>query len=137
MTAALFKRLFAIRGRSQSVAARGERAAKRYLSKKGYRILARNLRNRFGEIDLLVEAPDRRTIVIVEVKAAAHRIETLPPEAHVTAAKQRKLTALAVQIARRYRLTDRPLRFDVIAVDFDTPNNPTLRHHQGAFESHV
>ena len=48
---------------------RGERIAAARLRREGYRILARNVRNRFGEIDLVAEAPDRRTVVVVEVKA--------------------------------------------------------------------
>lgn len=44
----------------------GERLAEKYLKKKGYKILERNFRLRFGEIDLV--AADGQTIVFVEVK---------------------------------------------------------------------
>jgi putative endonuclease len=44
----------------------GEKLAEKYLRKKGYKILARNFRLRFGEIDLV--AADGKTIVFVEVK---------------------------------------------------------------------
>ncbi|MEX0775510.1 MAG: YraN family protein [Phycisphaeraceae bacterium] len=126
---------------SRSAGARGEQAAVEHLRRQGYRILGRNLRNRFGEIDVLAEAPDRRSLVIVEVKAAELDDPTTRgpgaarPEDHVNRAKQRKLAALAQQLLRRYRLTDRPVRFDVIAVDLHPDQPPTVRHHIAAFES--
>ena len=104
-------------------------------------MLSRNVRNRFGEIDILAEAPDHRTMVIVEVKTSASREspqDAVPPEVHVNHRKQRKLVALACQAARRYRFMDRPIRFDVIGVDLPLDgNDAVIRHHPGAFESHV
>ena len=124
-----------------SVGARGERVAARHLRRLGYRILARNLRTRGGEIDLLAQAPDRRTVVVVEVKSATARdpgeAPDPRPEEHVNYYKQRRLTALACQIARRYHLEDRPIRFDVIGVEFACGAAPIVRHHPGAFESRV
>lgn len=117
---------------------RGERLAARHLRRQGYRILGRNLRNRFGEIDVLAEAPDRRTIVVVEVKSGAALSEDSPrPEVHVNAAKQRKLVALACQIARQGKLTERPIRFDVVAVQWMPDGQVEIRHHPGAFEAGV
>ena len=93
-------------------------------------------------MDLLVLAPDRRTVVVVEVKSGVPPIGTTSkreqvPEAHVTGPKQRRLVALACQIARRYRLTRRPIRFDVVGVDLLLDGPPVVRHHVGAFQSHV
>ncbi len=133
-------------GHRLALGGRGERVAARCLKRAGYRILRTNLRNRFGEVDLLVEAPDRRTIVLVEVKTASVQ-QTGPkdgvadhrwlPEIHVNRRKQRQLTALAGQLARRFGLTDRPIRFDVVGVDLPKEAAPVVRHHIGAFESHV
>ncbi|MEM9882850.1 MAG: YraN family protein [Planctomycetota bacterium] len=114
---------------------RGERLAARHLKHKGYRVLARNLRSRHGELDLLVESPDG-AVVVVEVKAGAAN-PAFPPELHVTPAKQRKLVVLAATLARRHRLTTRRIRFDVVAVEFPDAGPPTLRHHAAAFESYV
>lgn len=123
------------RGGRQALGARGERLAAKHLKRAGYRILDRNLRSRIGEIDLLAEAPDRRTLVIVEVKSATG--DAVPPEHHVTPAKQRKLVSLAASLVRRRGLSGRPVRFDVVAVTFPPRGKPALRHHRGAFESHV
>ena len=85
-----------------------------YLRRRGYRLLARNLRLRHGEVDLVAEDPTRGHLVIVEVKSG--RAETPPPEVHLNARKQFKLTVLATQIIRRYRLQKRLVRFDLIVV---------------------
>ena len=131
----LLDRLAPLRGAHRQTGRSGERLAARHLKRAGYRVLARNLRNRLGEADLLAEASDG-TVVIVEIKAgqrgAAHR-----PEQHVNAAKQRKLVALAASLARQHGLTQRRLRFDVIAVEFAPDAKPTIRHHVGAFQSAV
>ena len=49
-----------------NLGAAGEKAAAKYLRRRGYRIVARNYRCRGGEIDLI--ALDADTIVFVEVK---------------------------------------------------------------------
>jgi len=114
---------------------RGEFAAAVHLRQLGYRIIARNLETGAGEIDIL--ADDRATgmLVIVEVKAA--RSENPPPEVHVNAAKQRKLSQVAGQLLRRRRFADRAVRFDVVGVVWpDEADAPTrVTHHPGAFES--
>jgi putative endonuclease len=51
----------------QSLARRGERAAARFLRRRGLRILSRNVRCGQGEIDLV--ALDGETLVFVEVKS--------------------------------------------------------------------
>lgn len=123
------------RGRPATLGRRGERAAERLLKQTGHRILARNLRNRFGEVDLLAQPRRERTIVIVEVKAM--RTDHPAPEQHVNAAKRAKLTALAGQIVRRFGYEDRPIRFDVVGVVWpDDAAQPTrITHHPGAFEA--
>jgi len=105
------------------------------LKHKGYRVIAENLRNRFGEIDIVAMAPDKRTVVIVEVKSAQNA-GTLP-ELRVDQKKQKRLTALAAQFVRRYKLQDCPVRFDVVGVSLPTDADPEIRHYQAAFESHV
>ena len=121
---------------------RGERVAARFLRRSGYRILGRNIRLVAGELDIVAEAPDRRTLVVVEVKSSemtrvGPEAEQLRPEARVGAAKQRKLVSLASILVNRFRLSDRPVRFDVIGVDLPKRAKPVVRHHVGAFESHL
>ena len=114
----------------------GEKLAERYLKSLGYKTIARNLSSRLGEIDLLMTAPDRRTIVFVEVKTAAPgRTSKVPPEHRVGHAKQRKIAQLAARLIARHKLTDRPIRFDVVGVTLHADQAPEIRHYPAAFES--
>jgi len=112
----------------------GEDVAARHLRAKGYRLLGRNLRLSFGEVDILAEDPDGSTLVLVEVKS--RRVDPSrrapPAEAAITALKARKLVALASALRRLNRWQDRPMRIDVIAVDLGADGAPTVRHHADA-----
>jgi putative endonuclease len=108
---------------------RGERAAARYLRRRGLRVITRGYRTALGEIDLI--ARDGDTLVFVEVKT---RRAGLPAEA-VTAEKERRLTLTALQFLRRYRLLEQRCRFDVVAVVWpDAAGSPTIQHIVNAFE---
>ncbi len=116
---------------------RGERAAARHLRRRGFRILERNRTTRLGEIDIRALAPDRHTLVVVEVKTrvlgpggseASRR-----PERSVTAHKRRKLLSLARSLQRSPRYRDLPVRIDVVAVEYPPDGGrPMLRHHEAA-----
>jgi putative endonuclease len=93
---------------------RGERAAEKYLKRKGYRIVARNFRAAGAEIDLV--AIDGETLVFVEVKTRRSRTSGAPEEA-VDERKQLRMRRAAEVFLARYRAGDKELRFDVVAVD--------------------
>lgn len=122
-------------GGRQTLGERAEHVAAQHLQDAGYRVLGRNVRFRLGEIDIVAE--DRRSgaVAIVEVKAMAS--DTPSPEQHVNFAKQQKLTALAGELIRQWRLADRTVRFDVVAIVWpDGSRKPTrLTHHANAFEA--
>lgn len=99
-----------------------------HLRKKGHRILARNLKTHFGEIDILTE--HNQTIVLVEVKTKHGRLFGLPQEM-VHHHKQYKLRQLAGWLETQY--PDRLLRVDVIAIDLD-PDSPTVEHLENVLE---
>ena len=111
---------------------RGERAAARYLKRRGYKILARGNRLAPGELDLV--ALDRDTVVFVEVKTRRSTDAGHPDEA-VGPAKQRRLTRLAVTFLKRHGLLERPARFDVLAVTWPEGQRPTIEHFQNAFDA--
>lgn len=92
----------------------GEKTAVEELERRGYAILARRYRTRYGEIDIV--ADDAGTVVFVEVKARATPEFGSAAEA-VTERKQRRLAAMATDFLARNGLTDRPCRFDVVAID--------------------
>jgi uncharacterized protein (TIGR00252 family) len=77
----------------------GERAAEKYLKRQGYKIVARGLLLRGGELDLV--AVDGRTIVFVEVKTRRSAQFGLPAEA-VSIRKQVYLTRAALFYLKRH-----------------------------------
>lgn len=92
----------------------GEEAAVRRLSELGYRIVARNVRFRFGEIDIVAE--ELGCLVFVEVKTRTGSAYGTAAEA-VTPAKQRKLARLAAAYLSGAGGGERPCRFDVVTVE--------------------
>jgi putative endonuclease len=111
---------------------RGERAAVRYLKRKGYRILARQSLSRIGEIDII--ARDGDCIVFVEVKTRSSAAAGQPVEA-VTLAKQKQLTRAALAWLKRHNLLEGRARFDVISILWSANGDPVIEHFQNAFEA--
>jgi len=89
-----------------------EDLAAAYLERRGLKILARNYRCRFGEIDLV--AASGAALVFVEVRARASEAFG-GAAASITAAKRRRLVAAARHYLARHR-QDRACRFDVVLV---------------------
>lgn len=123
------------RGRRDKLGPMGERAAARFLRRKGFRVLGRNLETGYGEADLLCEGPGG-CIVVVEVKARRFREGGLPPEASVTLAKRRRLARILEHLVKRNGWEARPRRVDVVAVEFHTrrwlPDRPVFTHFENA-----
>jgi putative endonuclease len=111
---------------------RGERVASRHLRRQGWKILARQYANRFGEIDLI--ALDCGTVVFVEVKTRASEQAGLPVEA-VTLEKQKKLTRTALAFLKRRGWLERAARFDVVSILWaGDGSRPEITHYRNAFE---
>lgn len=111
---------------------RGERVAARYLKRHGYRILARNVRNAQGEIDLIAFIDE--TLVFVEVKTRHSQTAGHPAEA-VGAHKQKQLTRTALAWLKERQLLNRRCRFDVIAITWEPGAAPRIDHLIHAFEA--
>jgi putative endonuclease len=116
----------------QNLGRTGENLAVAELTDRGYAILDRRYRTRFGEIDIVAEDGD--TVVFVEVKARATREFGTAAEA-VTLYKQRRLTAMALDYLARHRLTERPCRFDVVAIDDAASDAPEVTLYPAAFDA--
>jgi putative endonuclease len=104
----------------------------RELVRQGYVIAERRVRSRLGEIDIV--AWDGQTLVIVEVKTRGGARYGRPIEA-VGWQKQRKLVVLARAYAARKRLSDTPIRFDVVEVEVGTGRKPRIELFRGAFDA--
>jgi putative endonuclease len=110
---------------------RGERAAARFLRRQGFRILARQSSNRFGEIDLI--ALDGDTIVFVEVKTRRSGDAGHPTES-VTLEKQSRMTRAALAFLKSRGLLEARARFDVVSVMWPAGSRkPQVDHYRDAF----
>jgi putative endonuclease len=109
----------------------GENLAVEELTRRGYAILARRYRTRYGEIDIVAE--EQGTIVFVEVKAREDATFGTAAEA-VTPDKRRRVVSRAVEYLARKHVTDRPCRFDVVAIDFAGTPEQTLTVYAYAFD---
>ena len=113
---------------------RSERHAARLLRRAGYRILAANLNELVGEIDLLALDPDRRTLVVVEVRSVTGDDPQVAADT-VSLPKQKRLVAATTKFLSRRRLLGQPLRFDVLALAWPPgARSPKMMHVRDAFQ---
>jgi len=111
----------------------GERLAAEHLERRGFAILARNHRTRWGEIDLI--AADAQRIVFCEVKTRRAGAAARPFDG-LREAQCRRLRRMAAawlqEQAERPRTPE--LRFDAIGVTIDAYGRlVALEHLEGAF----
>jgi putative endonuclease len=112
---------------------RSERAAARFLRRLSCRILARNYRCPYGELDLVAEQAG--VIIFVEVRSTGGD-DAERPALSVDAAKQSRLTRLALHYLRQHHLLDHPARIDVITVTWPAgQREPRIDHYPQAFEA--
>jgi putative endonuclease len=115
----------------QAIARRTEQLALEHLAASGLRLLERNFRCRYGEVDLIML--DGGTIVFVEVRFRTRRGYVSAMHS-VDARKQRKLCRTASNyLLRNPRLQNIPMRFDVVAFDGTTQQDFELQWLQDAF----
>lgn len=114
-----------------SLGKRGEDMAAAYLLKKKYTIIARNYRQKTGEIDII--ARDRQTLVFIEVKTRSSLLFGQPYEA-VTTKKQVQLSRVALDYMSRNRQLDHAARFDVISILIPQNGKTEIEHLRNCFE---
>ena len=108
---------------------RGEDLACRHLALHGFTVVERNFRCRGGELDVVAREGD--VTVFVEVKERRDASRGAGHEA-VTVSKRRRIVRAARVYASAHGLSETPLRFDVISIDWSR-GQPDLRHDRGAF----
>lgn len=93
----------------------GEKYTEKYLKKNGFRILENNMRNNFGEIDII--AMNKEYIIFVEVKSRSSE-DFSPPSKAVDLKKQKRILSAAHDYLRNNPIKRQP-RFDVSEVFLD------------------
>lgn len=110
--------------------ASGERLAAGLLEERGYRVVARNWRCPYGELDVIAE--DGPELVFVEVKTRRGTGMGSPEEA-ITPAKRRHLIAAAQTYLAERGEEQRPYRFDVVAIELGASGTvASVRLHRRA-----
>jgi putative endonuclease len=108
-----------------------ESEAERYLRRKGYRILERNARSCYGEIDLVAQLAN--VLIFVEVKARRTSVHGGAPYA-VDGRKQARLVRLAAHYLSQHRLKNHVCRFDVVLCTGGSNTPIEIHHIEHAFE---
>ncbi|MCI6610178.1 MAG: YraN family protein [Ezakiella sp.] len=108
----------------------GEDMAVDLLKKKGYMILERNYRNKYGEVDII--ALKDEFLVFVEVKARKNRMFGSPQEA-VDDAKIKHIVDTADGFLQERAWHNVTVRFDIVEIVFD---EKFIQHIENAFYSY-
>jgi putative endonuclease len=108
-----------------------ETRALRFLLDQGLKLVARNYRCRYGEIDLIMSAGG--VIVFVEVRYRGNRRFADGAES-IDRRKRSKLTATALHYLQAHpKAAAQAARFDVVAIAADKVENNNLRWIPNAF----
>jgi putative endonuclease len=115
----------------------GEDLAAEHLTRRGYAIVERNYRTRWGELDIVALDPATQTVVFVEVKtrrAAEGRRVTPLESVHPRKRWQVRKMAGSWLADRPQRPRVKNLRFDAIGITLDRADRLVdLIHLEGAF----
>ena len=121
----------------RAIGALGERLAAEHLERAGYRIVERNYRTRYGELDIV--AAGDRCLVFCEVKTRVSGRRGPDPFDSIGALKRTQVRQMAAQwLAERRAQLDEPpqphLRFDAIGVQVSAGGRLlSLDHLEDAF----
>ena len=116
----------------KALGAWGEQVAADFLKSRGYEIITRNYRCRYGEIDLICK--ENSVWCFVEVKT---RKSDAFGQGYlsVTPVKQRHMITAAFHYLDRESLNDVPARFDIISISFAGNSEYKIELIKNAFET--
>lgn len=115
---------------SQKTGALGEDLALNYLEKSGYRIIQRNFKCKFGEIDII--AYSNKTLTFIEVKTRSTD-QFGAPEESVNRAKQERQKRIAQYYFFKKRIPPEiPCQFDIVSIKLAN-KNPEITLIKNAF----
>jgi putative endonuclease len=111
--------------------AAAEAEARRFLEQQGLHCVDRNVRCRFGEIDLVMQVAQLLVFVEVRYRRAGNRVSAIES---VDSRKQKKLAlAASWYLSRHPQLQNCDMRFDVIAIDGRSQEQSALQWIKDAF----
>jgi putative endonuclease len=111
----------------------GENLACNFLIKKRYKVLFRNYREKFDEIDIIAKSFDG-ILVFIEVKTLKiGSVTNLIPEDNLTRDKLRKISRVCRIFAGFHKNlidSDKGWRIDLIAVSLNEDGENTISHYE-------
>ena len=110
----------------------GEDTAEKYLIQNNYKIIAKNFRCNFGEIDIIARDLRKQEIVFIEIKTRNSKVYGEASEA-VDYYKKKHIIKSAEYFAWINKLDNEYMRFDVIEVYLDKNDKPKINHINQAF----
>ena len=123
----------------QKVGQAGEDIACDYLKKKGFQILNRNFRTKWGELDIV--ALSKKTLVFVEVKTLQKTLDRpseFLPEDEITPHKANQLRTMSqIYLSANKLPQDTACQIDIIAIELlDNNQISEIRHIENAIEDY-
>lgn len=115
----------------------GEKMAKEYLEKHGYKIIDQNYQKRWGEIDIIAESPEKELVFIeIKTREANGAPSVYLPEDAVNFSKQQKIIKTAQTFLYENKYEDEIFwRIDVIAIEINKISRiAKIRHLKNAVE---
>ena len=112
---------------AKTIGDKGENVALNYCLSKGYELVERNYRSRYGEIDIILK--DDQYIIFAEVKTRKYDSIATPSE--FVDSRKRKRILMTAAIYLDENPTDLQPRFDVIEIIYDTFIH--INHIENAF----
>ena len=113
----------------------GENLAITYLLQNQYRIIIRNYRKKWGEIDIVAYDKKTKETVFIEVKMiATPNLSQILPEEELTEEKIKRLKRAILSFLSQYHLEDKPWRFDFLAIEIARGClKPIIRHYKDVY----
>ncbi len=109
----------------------GEERAEKFLLSKGYKIIERNFKTSFGEIDLI--AYWRKVLVFIEVRTRTS-YNFGRPEESISEEKKKKISRVASLYLKAKKLNGVDCRFDVVALVLDREKGVKIKLIENAFQ---
>lgn len=109
----------------KAVGTAGEKSACKFIKKEGYRVIEKNYRTKYGEIEIIGIEGD--TLCFAEVKSRS-RSDYGTPEQFVTKHKQKRLWKTASIYIEEKKPESENFRFDVVAVDLENSKTEIFKN---------
>ncbi len=110
------------KGKTQKIGQIGEDIACKFLVKHGFRVILRNYRKKFGEIDVIAKKNDRFHFVEVKTvsrRTSSHVFDDHRPEDNIHSAKLKRIGRTIEAYIFEYNI-ENDWQFDALTVELDS-----------------